>query len=104
MPGTSTTRIAAGVTFFARDELGEPVEPLVGDRRHADVRLVGHGRVRGDLGAGARQRVEQRRLAAVRKPDDPDLERHRGVRVVAAPRALAGLGKPGCEPFVKRLR
>jgi hypothetical protein len=29
------------------------------------------------------QRVEQRGLAAVRKPDDPDLERHRGVRLVA---------------------
>jgi len=55
----------------------EPLEPVVGDRRHADVRLVRHGRIRRDLRAGAGQRVEQRRLAAVRKPHDPDLERHR---------------------------
>ena len=48
------------------DELGEPTEPLVGDRRHADVRLLADRRVRGDLRAGARQGVEQRRLAAVR--------------------------------------
>ena len=48
------------------DELGEPPEPPVGDRRHADVRLLADRRVRGDLRAGARQSVEQRRLAAVR--------------------------------------
>src|SRR6478735_4191074 len=59
------------------DELGEPAEALVGDRRHADVGLVRHRRVRGDLRPGAGQRVEQRRLAAVRKPYDPHLERHR---------------------------
>ena len=42
------------------------VEPVVGDRRHADVRLVGHRRVRRDLRARVGQRVEQRGLAAVR--------------------------------------
>ena len=65
------------------DERGEPTEAVVGDRRHPDVRLVGHRGVRGDLRAGPRERVEQRRLAAVRQTDDPDLERHR-VRVVEA--------------------
>ena len=50
----------------SRHERGEPREAVVGDRRHPDVRLFGHGRVRGDLRACAGERVEQRRLAAVR--------------------------------------
>ena len=66
-----------GCDLPRRHEARELLEPVVGDRRHADVRLVRHGRIRRDLRAGAGQRVEQRRLAAVRKPYDPDLERHR---------------------------
>ena len=66
------------------DERRQPSESVVGDRRHADVRLVGHGRVRSDLRARARERVEERRLAAVRQTHDPDLERHRGSVITIA--------------------
>src|SRR5205823_5545941 len=48
------------------DDTGESVEALVRDRRHADP-----GR-----GGRVRERLEQRRLAGAREPDDPDLERH----------------------------
>ena len=91
VPGTSTTRTAAGVTFFAPDEARELGEPLVGDRRHPDVRLLGHGRVGGDLGAGVRQRVEERRLARVREPDDADLESH-GREAIGAAGVSASAG------------
>ena len=40
VPGTSWTRIAAGVTFFADDHLARARRAAVGDRRHADVRLA----------------------------------------------------------------
>jgi hypothetical protein len=65
-----------GRRLLRGDELGEPAEPVVRDRRHADIGLVGHGRVSRDLGARAGQGIEQRRLAAVREPDDPHFERH----------------------------
>jgi len=55
---------------------GDLVQPPVRDRGHADVGLVRDGRVRGDLGARARQRVEERRLARVRQAHDAGLERH----------------------------
>ena len=55
-----------GRHLLRMDERGEPVEVLVGDRGHADVGLVGHGRIRRDLRPRVGQRVEQRRLAAVR--------------------------------------
>ena len=38
VPGTSTTRTAAGVTFFAVTTAASALEALVGNRRHADVR------------------------------------------------------------------
>ena len=56
-PGTSTTRIAAGVTFFEPTTSREPVEPVVGDHRHPEVRLLRHVGVRGDL---ARPRASAR--------------------------------------------
>jgi hypothetical protein len=55
-----------GRHLLRMDERGEPVEALVGDRGHADVGLVGHRRVRRDFRPRVGQRVEQRRLAAVR--------------------------------------
>ena len=49
-------------------------------RHDGDVRLDRRERVVGRVRARARQRVEQRRLAGVRHPDDPDLHR-RAARV-----------------------
>ena len=43
---------------------------------HPDVRLLRDGRVRRDLRARLRQRVEERRLPGVGKADDADLECH----------------------------
>ncbi len=50
------------------DRLGELAQPVVGHGRHADV--VAARRLR------TRERTEERRLARVRQPHDPDLERH----------------------------
>ena len=50
------------------DGLGELTKPVVGHGRHPDV--VAARRL------GTRQRAEERRLAGVRQPHDPDLERH----------------------------
>jgi hypothetical protein len=76
----------------ARDPQGvaHGVEALVGDRDDRDVRLDGRERVLSRLRAGAGQRVEERRLARVRQPDDPDLHRKRAsagraARASAAP-------------------
>ena len=66
------------------------LEPIVRDRRHAQVRLGGNRRVRGDLGSGARQRIEQGGLAGVRQPDDADLEAHRPLGAEADP-GLSGV-------------
>ena len=59
-PGTSWTRIVAGGDLARVHDLREGVEPLVGDRRHADVRLAVLAAAR------ARQRREERCLAARR--------------------------------------
>ena len=57
------------------DRARHGVEPLVATGTHRDVRLDRReGVVRG-LRAGRRERVEQRRLARVGHPDDPDLHR-----------------------------
>ena len=60
-PATSWTRIVAGVTFRAWTISRQRVEPLVGDRRHADVRLAVVAAAR------LRQRREERRLARCRQ-------------------------------------
>ena len=64
------------MTFFDADDLGEPVEPIVRDDRHPEIRLLRDVRVRRDLRARVRQRVEERRLPGVGKADDADPERH----------------------------
>ena len=56
------------------DERTEAIQTVVGDDGHAHVRLLGHRRVRRDLGARMRERVEQCRLPRVGKADDPDLQ------------------------------
>ena len=52
------------------DDDGELVEPLVGDRRHPDVRLAVA------LGARLRERGEERGLARPGQTDDADFECH----------------------------
>ena len=88
MPGTSWTRSAAGVTFLAPTTARERIEPLVGDRGHAEVGLA-------VLAAAAGERGEQRRLAGPGGADDADLERHAVAGVLAAgaeaDAALAGV-------------
>ena len=58
------------------DDLRQTLEPVVCDHRHAEVRLLRHLRVGGDLSTGVRQRVEERRLPGVGEADDSDPERH----------------------------
>ena len=55
-----------------------------------DVRLDRRERIVGRLGRDAGQRGEQRGLAGVRHPDDPDLHRHR-------PPPCAGRRAPACD-------
>ena len=62
---------------------GHPVQSLVGDRHHRHVGLDGGERVVGRLGPGAGECVEERRLARVREPDDPDL--HGTSSAIAVP-------------------
>jgi len=52
------------------DDLGERLEALVGDRRHANVRFSVFATAR--LG----QRSEERRLPAARRADDAHFECH----------------------------
>ena len=59
-----------GGDLLRMHDLGERVEPRVGDRRHADVRLPVFASAR--LG----QRGEERRLPAAGRADDADLECH----------------------------
>ncbi len=57
-------------------ELHQRVEPRVGHRHHADVRLDGAERIVRHGGARRRQRVEERRLAHVGQADDAARDRH----------------------------
>ena len=66
------------------DQRRHPLEPVVRDRRHADVLLAEAG------AAGLRQRREERGLPRSGKPDDPDLERHLAARRRRAPRSASG--------------
>ena len=55
------------------DRVRNGIESLVADRHHGDVWLDRRKRVVGGLDCDAGERAEQRRLAGVRHPDDPDL-------------------------------
>ena len=67
------------------------VEPRIAHRHDGDVRLDRRERVVRRLRSGARERVEERRLARVGQPDDPDLHRPRLPTTVpsAAPAATS---------------
>jgi hypothetical protein len=68
------------------DRLRHAVEAVVDHRHDGHVRLDGRERVVGRLGGRVgpiRQRVEERRLARVGHPDDPDL--HRAALPMASP-------------------
>jgi hypothetical protein len=69
--------------------VSDPVEPRVGDGHDRDVRVDRRERILGGLGARARERVEERRLARVRQPYDADLHRS----AMSAP-----AGRPTMEP------
>jgi hypothetical protein len=59
------------------DGLGHAAEPLVGHADHGHVRLEGGERIVGRRRTRAREGVEERRLARVRKADDADLHSRR---------------------------
>ena len=65
------------------DDLRDLLEALVDHGHDGDVRLDRRERVVGGLRAGLGERVEQRGLAGVRHPDDPDL--HRATLPTAPP-------------------
>jgi hypothetical protein len=64
---------------------GDLVESRIADRDHGHIGLDGGEWVPGRLGAGSGQGVEERALARVREPDDPDL--HRASLAMAVPSA-----------------
>ena len=66
-----------GRRLLRSDDLGQPVEAVVRDHRHPEIRLLGDLRVRGHLRPGVRECIEERRLARVGEADDADPERHR---------------------------
>ena len=82
--------MAAGRDLLRAHDLGEPVEALVRDDRHADVRLLRRVRVGRHLRAGMRQRVEERRLPGVGKADDADPQSHAELLDAEAGASLAG--------------
>ena len=62
-----------------RQRLAQPLQSLVRDRHDRDVRVHGREGILGRLRAPAGERVEERRLAGVRQPDDPDLHRRLAI-------------------------
>ena len=58
---------------FDPERHAELVEPRVGNGDDGDVRLDRRERILGSLGVRACERVEERGLAGVRKPDDANL-------------------------------
>ena len=75
------------------DGLRHRVEALVAHGDDGDVRLDRRERVVRRLGAGPGERVEQRGLARVRHPDDPDLHRPRLPSDGAERRAGGDVGR-----------
>ena len=66
------------------------IEPLVGHLDDGDVRLDRGERIVADLRAAACERVEEGRLARVRKADDADLQ-------VRSPRAMRSISRASSE-------
>src|SRR4029453_15073053 len=78
-------------------DLGDRIEPLVRNRRDADV-LLPVRRLR-----NARQRREERRLPGPGQANDPNVERHRpdgttGARAVSRARRAHGVGATSPRP------
>ena len=109
-PSTTWTRIRVRSTWRrnacprpapllrALDEPGHvrdrrPARVLVAEVEHAEVGLERRERVVGDLRAGGGQRGQQRRLAGVRQPDEPDVGDE--PQLQADPALLAGLALLG---------
>ena len=92
-PGDVVDLDRVGDDVRGADRAGDRVEALVGDGQHRDVRLDRGERVVGRLGAGLRERVEQRRLAGVGHPDDADLHRPRLPTTVPSERARGDVGR-----------
>ena len=81
---------------------GHLIEPLVRHRHDRHVRLDRRERVVRRLRAGPRERVEERGLAGVRQPDDPDLH---GAGAASAPgRRRAGRRPPRPRGSARRDR
>ena len=74
------------------DRRGDRVEALVVDREDRDVGLDRGERVVGRLGGNASEGAEQRGLARVGHPDDPDLHRHDPTAVPSRAPASTSLG------------
>ena len=72
-PAMSWKSIVSGTMFDDADGLRRPRRGARRHRHDGDVRLDRRERVVRRLGAGARERVEQRGLARVGHPDDADL-------------------------------
>ena len=83
-PAMSTTSRCSGISRSIAERLAQPLQALVRHGHDRDVRLDGREGILGRLRAAAGERVEERRLAGVRQPDDPDL--HRQPRQHAAER------------------
>ena len=93
-PGTSCTRSAAGVTSSPSTTSASALEPLVGDRRHAEVRSSRTRR------RPLRQRREQGRLPDAGQADDADFERH--SRRLAGAEADAALAREALHETIAR--
>ena len=89
-PAMSWNSIVSGTMFDDADRPRHRVEPLVVHRHDRHVRLDRRERVVGGLGAGARERVEQRRLARVGHPDDADLHHRPSLPSTRAERGARG--------------
>src|SRR5581483_9980596 len=74
-------------------DFGELVEPGIGHRDLADIRLDGAERIVGRLRRGGLgQRIEQRRLADIGQPDDTAFESHNVLSIYVS--SWPGLSRP----------
>ena len=95
---------ARGDDLLRPGNLGQFVQARVGHRNLAHIRLDrAEGEVRRLRGGGARQRVEERRFAHVRQPDDAHLEAH-GVPLCKFPPLLGPGARNRKRSMGKRAR
>ena len=77
-------------------------ELAVGGLERAEVRLERRERVAGDLRLRAREPRDQRRLAGVRQPDEPDVGQQLEVQLDEALLAVAAPSRPAAAPGARR--